>query len=39
MRQVLTLLLLGFVLLNVCACGRMNAPTAPQGSVYRRTYY
>lgn len=32
-------LLLVFLTTSLCACGRMNAPTAPEGSVYRRTYY
>ena len=39
MRFIFNLLLLVSVCAVVCACGRMNAPVPPEGSVYQRTYY
>ncbi len=38
MRIVSVLLLIGFACL-LSACGRMNAPVPPEGSVYKRVYY
>ena len=38
MRYIFFLLIITFSL-TLSACGRMNAPILPEGSIYKRTYH